>query len=173
MPSAGIHKLYVCAITFSPGLNGVQIDAVNRENDSQSSRKTQFIASKLVIAYYSPCILTSECTITLQTSTSYIYAIVFSARLINSLQVDQENKGTDSWTSAYSKLVASKLVGACNTCVHLSGCGLTIHTMSGIHEQKPWKCSNKNVIRLWRQFWGRNLPGIACIPHQIRKDNAL
>ena len=95
MPSVGIHKLYVCAITFSSGLNGVQIDAVNRENDSQSSRKTRFIASKLVIAS-SPCILPSECAITLQTSTSYIYAIEFSARLINSLQVDRENKGTDS-----------------------------------------------------------------------------
>ena len=80
-------KIY--AMAFSVGLNGLQVDGVNTENYSQSSRQTQFIASKLVAAC-STLVLTNEYTTTLQTSASYmyIYAIAFSAGL-NGLQVDQ------------------------------------------------------------------------------------
>ena len=46
------------------------------------------------------------------TSTSYTYAIAFSARL-NGLQVDQVDKENDKRTSTYTQLVLSKLVAAC------------------------------------------------------------
>ena len=45
------------------------------------------------------------------TSTSYIYAIAFSARL-NGLQVDQVDRENDKRTSTYTQLVLSKLVAA-------------------------------------------------------------
>ena len=62
------------------------------------------------------------------TSTSYIHAIAFSARL-NSLQVDQVDRENDKRTSTctYTQLVPSKLIAACNAHVQLSGCGLTIN----------------------------------------------
>ena len=47
------------------------------------------------------------------TSTSYIYAIAFSARL-NGLQVNQVDRENDKRTSTYTQLVLSKLVAACN-----------------------------------------------------------
>ena len=61
-------------------------------------------------------VLTSEYAILLQTSTSYIYTIAFSAGL-NGLQVDQVSRENDSGTAtcSYTKLVASKLVTVCNT----------------------------------------------------------
>ena len=58
--------------------------------------------------------LTSECTITQQTSASYIQAIVFSAGQ-NTFQVDQVTKEIDNQTSTYTQLVPSKHVAACNT----------------------------------------------------------
>ena len=47
------------------------------------------------------------------TSTSYTYAIAFSARL-NGFQVDQVDRENDKRTSTYTQLVLSKLVAACN-----------------------------------------------------------
>ena len=49
------------------------------------------------------------------TSTSYTYAIAFSARL-NGLQVDQVDRENDKRTSTYTQLhvVLSKLAAACN-----------------------------------------------------------
>ena len=47
------------------------------------------------------------------TSTSYIYAIAFSARL-NDLQVDQVDRENDKRTSIYTQLVLRKLVAACS-----------------------------------------------------------
>ena len=50
------------------------------------------------------------------TSTSYIYATAFFARL-NGLQVDREN---DKRTCTYTRLVLSKLVDACNPRLHVT-----------------------------------------------------
>ena len=47
------------------------------------------------------------------TSTSYIYAIAFSARL-NGLQVNQVDREHDKRSSTYTQLLLSKLVAACN-----------------------------------------------------------
>ena len=66
-------------------------------------------SSQLVV----PPVLASEYTIALQASTSYIHAVVISAGL-KGPQVDQVNGGNDSRASAYSRLVGSKLVTACN-----------------------------------------------------------
>ena len=55
--SADFHKLH--RIAFCAGLNGVQVDQVNRQNNSRSSRKTQFVASKLIAAC-SACTLNSK-----------------------------------------------------------------------------------------------------------------
>ena len=38
------------AIAFSVGLNGLQAQQVNRENNGQTSRHTQLVASKLISA---------------------------------------------------------------------------------------------------------------------------
>ena len=40
----------ICALAFSAGLNGLQVDKVNKENNSRSSRKTLLVASKLIAA---------------------------------------------------------------------------------------------------------------------------
>ena len=70
--------------------------------------QVQFIASKLVAAYSSR-ILNSRYTSTLQTSTSNIYAIAFSAGL-NCHQLDQVNIKNNSQISTYTQILASELV---------------------------------------------------------------
>ena len=52
---------YMYAMVFCAGLNNLQVDEVNRENDSWNSRQTLFIASKLTAAY-SACVFTSQYT---------------------------------------------------------------------------------------------------------------
>ena len=74
---------------FFASLSVLQVNKVNRENDSQRSRQTLFVASKLVAAC-SERVLTFEYAITLHTR-----AIAFSAGLINGLQVDQVNREND------------------------------------------------------------------------------
>ena len=74
-------------MAFSAGLNGLQVDDVNRKNESRSSRQIQFVASKLVAAC-STHVLTSKYAITMLTSTSYILVITFSARL-NGLEINK------------------------------------------------------------------------------------
>ena len=58
-------------------------------------------------------------------STSCTYAVAFSAGL-NGLQVDQVDRENDKTNFYYKQLVPSKLVAACNACVQLSRCSLTI-----------------------------------------------
>ena len=46
-----IHKLYILyAIAFSAGLNGLQVDQVDSENDKPTSTYTQLVSSELVTA---------------------------------------------------------------------------------------------------------------------------
>ena len=52
-------------MVISGGLNSLQVDEVNIENYSPSSRQTLFVASKLVAAC-STLVLTSKYAITLQ-----------------------------------------------------------------------------------------------------------
>ena len=40
-----IPKFYICAIAFSAGLNGLQVDQVDRENDKRISTYTQLVPS--------------------------------------------------------------------------------------------------------------------------------
>ena len=62
--------MHIYTMVVSAGLNGLQVDKVNGEKDSESSRRTQFIARKLIIV--------SEYAMTLQL---YIHTIVFYAEL--------------------------------------------------------------------------------------------
>ena len=50
-----IHKLAIYEIVFSAGLNGLQVDQVDRENDKRASTYTQLVPSKLIAACNASC----------------------------------------------------------------------------------------------------------------------
>ena len=84
--------------------------------------------------------LTAEYTITLQTYTSHKHAIEFTAKL-DTFQVNQVNREIDNWTATYMypHLVPSKLVAACNICVQLFGCALTVWAKPSIYTIIVWE----------------------------------
>ena len=76
----------------------------------------------------------------------------FSAKL-NGLQVHQVDRENDKQSSTYTQLDPSKSITACNTHIHYSGCGLTIHaTSTQLLHEKPKNCSNENVKHLGDNF---------------------
>ena len=64
-----IHKLYIYAITFSAGLNGLQVDQVDRENEKRTSTHTQLVPSKLV-ASCNVRVQLSGCGLTIHATTT-------------------------------------------------------------------------------------------------------
>ena len=66
-----VHPQVIYAIAFSAGLNGLQVDQVDRENNKQTTTYTQLVPSKLVAACNARVQL-SGCGLTIHATTTQL-----------------------------------------------------------------------------------------------------